>query len=41
MPYNKPENIVGVRFMENAATVKTAIVETKGHWEQGCSVVGL
>ena len=32
--YSKPSNTTGVRFVENAAIVKTAIVETKGQWEE-------
>ena len=38
---SKPSNIAGVRFLENAAIVKTAIVETKGQWKKGGSVPGL
>ena len=33
--HSKPSNIMGVRFLENSMIVKTAIVETKGQWEEG------
>ena len=36
--HSKPSNIMGVRFLENSMIVKTAIVETKGQWEEGGSV---
>ena len=39
--YSEPSNIVRVRFLENSTIVKTAIVETKGQWEEGGSVPGL
>ena len=32
---------MGISFLENAAIVKTTIVETKGEWEEGGSVPGL
>ena len=38
MLYSKPSDIMGGRFLENSAIVKTAIVETNGQREKGGSV---
>ena len=40
LAYSKPSNIVAVSFLENSATVKTSIVETKGQWKRGVGFLG-